>query len=57
MGIKKIIDDCYFPIKNKGLLVNGKQIKEFLSQIGKSDKKYIVFEIAENYFLFYKVID
>ncbi len=54
---KKIIDDCYFPIKNKELLVNGKPIKEFLSQIGKSDKKYIVFEIAENYFLFYKVIN
>jgi hypothetical protein len=54
---KKVIDDSYLPIKNKELLVNGKPIKEFLSKIGKGDVKYIVFEISDNNFLFYKITD
>lgn len=54
---KKILDDCYIPIKNNQLFVNGSPIKQFLSKMGKPDVKYIVFEIADNYFLFYKIID
>ena len=54
---KKVIEDCYEPVKNNQLLINNKPIKTFLSKIGKADTKYIVFEIADNYFLFYKLLD
>ena len=53
---EKIIDDCYVPIKNNQLLVNGKPVKQFLSKTRKIDFKYIVFEIADNCFIFYKII-
>jgi len=53
--LEKVIDDCYVPIKNEQLLINGRPIKEFLSHIGKFDVQYIIFEVADNYFLFYKI--
>ena len=54
---KKVIEDCYEPVKNSQLLINNKSITEFLNKIGKNGMKYIVFEITDNYFLFYKIID
>jgi len=58
MGVyNKIINDCYANVKNNDLLVNGAPIKTFLKKIGAREKKYIVFEIAENYFIFFKLID
>ena len=54
--LKKVIDDCYTQVENEQLLINGKPIKEFLADIGKADVRYIVFEVADNYFLFYKII-
>ena len=53
----KIIDDCYEPVKNEQLLINGKPIKTFLESIGKKDADHIIFEVADNYFLFYKIIE
>jgi len=55
--LKKVIEDCYVPIRNEQLLINGKSIKEFLANIGKTDVQYVIFEVADNYFLFYKIID
>jgi hypothetical protein len=54
--LAKIIEDCYTPIKSEQLLINGKPIKEFLMSIGKSDAQYIILEVADNYFLYYKII-
>jgi hypothetical protein len=54
--LKKVIDDCYEPVKSEQLLINGKPIKEFLMSIGKSDAQYIILEVADNYFLYYKII-
>jgi len=53
----KVIEDNYEHVKNEQLLVNGKPIKTFLESIGKKDANHIIFEIADNYFLFYKIID
>ncbi|MDB5157702.1 MAG: hypothetical protein JWR50_2409 [Mucilaginibacter sp.] len=54
---KKVIADCYLPIKNEDLLINGKPVKYFLSKIKMSNVKYLVFEFLDNRFLFYKLID
>ncbi len=52
-----IINNCYTPIVNSQFLINDKPVKEFLKKMGKVNTKYIVFEIADNYFLFYKLLD
>ena len=55
--LEKVIDDCYVPIRSEQLLINGKPIKEFLSGTGNPDAQYIIFEVTDNYFLFYKITD
>ena len=54
---KKVIADCYQPIKNEDLLINGRSIKYFLSKIKMSNVKYLVFEVLDNRFVFYKLVD
>ncbi len=53
----KVIDDSYVPLSRNELLINNKPISLFLKGINKVKEKYIVFEVADNYFLFYKLID
>jgi hypothetical protein len=53
----KIVENSYYPVKNNQLFVNKKPIKDFLASIGKRDYKYIIFEITDNYYFFYKLID
>lgn len=54
---RKIVNDCYKHISNNEFLINGHPVKEFLIKIGKVDSQYIVLEVADNYFLFYKLTD
>lgn len=54
---KSVLADCYMPVKNNELLINRRPVKEFLSGIGKGNTHYLILEIADNYFLFYKIID
>jgi hypothetical protein len=44
-------------MKNSELLINDEPVKQFLSEIGKPDTKYIIIKAADDYFLFYKLID
>ena len=53
----KIIEDCFEPVKTEQILINSESIKTFLSKIGSGNAKYLVLEITDNYFLFYKLID
>jgi len=53
----KIIEESYVKVKNKELLINGKPIKQFLTSIGKQNVNHIIFEITDNYYFFYNIID
>lgn len=54
---RKVIEDCYKPIKSKDLIINNKSANIFLSHIDKKGIRYIVFEITDKNYLFYKLID
>ena len=54
---KKIIDDCYIQFHRKEIFVNGKPINLFLKAIHQEAAQKIIFEVADNYFLFCKLID
>lgn len=53
----KVIDDCYTAVSNKQLLVNGKPVRQFLTTMRKREADHIVFEIADNYFIFFRITD
>ena len=56
--IKKMIEDSYSPIKADQVIIDGLDLKQFLkNKINRSEARYVVMEIADNYFLFYKLIN
>jgi len=54
---KKIIEDCYSTVSKMRFFINGKTIKEFFLKYNNIKFDHIIIEIAENYFLFYKIND
>jgi hypothetical protein len=54
---RNLIDECYTPILSSNLLINDIPIKKFINKNGFTVSRYLIIEVLENYFLFYKFID
>jgi len=54
---KNLLIDCYRPIKNNELLINGKPIQNFLAINRKSAAQFIILEVADNSFMYFRLID
>lgn len=55
--LNKVIADCYLPVKKEQLLIDENNASIYLLKTGLKTTGNVVIEIADNYFLFYSIIN